>query len=63
LAVPTNRGHLACTKPNELRYAAELWTRKALSVHVRQHAQAVGHPSLVRAAKATVQCILDEPQL
>ena len=55
--------HLACTKPKELGYAAELWTRKALSVHVRQHAQAAGHPSLVRAAKATVQRILDEPQL
>jgi hypothetical protein len=63
LAVPTNRGHLACTKPKELGYAAELWTRKALSVHVRQHAQAAGHPSLVQAAKATVQRILDEPQL
>jgi hypothetical protein len=55
--------HLACTKPKGLGYAAELWTRKALSVHVRQHAQAAGHPSLVRAAKATVQRILDEPQL
>jgi hypothetical protein len=55
--------HLACTKPKELGYAAELWTRKALSVHVRQHAQAAGHPSLVRATKATVQRILDEPQL
>ncbi len=55
--------HLACTKPKELGYAADLWTRKALSVHVRQHAQAAGHPSLVRAAKATVQRILDEPQL
>jgi hypothetical protein len=52
--------HLACTKPKELGYTAE---RKALSVHVRQHAQAAGHPSLVRAAKATVQRILDEPQL
>ena len=27
------------------------------------HAQAAGHPGLVRAAKATVQRILDEPQL
>jgi len=26
------------------------------------HAQATGHPRLVRAAKATVQRILDEPQ-
>lgn len=55
--------HLACTKPKELGYAAELWTRQALAAHVRQQAQAAGHPSLARAAKATVQRILDEPQL
>lgn len=55
--------HLACTKPKDLGYAAELWTRKALATHVRQHARAAGHPSLARAAKATVQRILDEPQL
>ncbi len=55
--------HLACTKPKDLGYAAELWTRKALAAHVRQHAQAAGHPSLVRAAKSTVQKILVEQQL
>lgn len=55
--------HLACTKPKDLGYAAELWTRHALAAHVRQHAQAAGHPSLARAAKSTVQRILDEPQL
>jgi transposase len=55
--------HLACTKPQELGYAAELWTRQSLAVHVRQQAQAAGHPSLVRAAKATVQRILDEQHL
>src|SRR6266853_5600187 len=42
--------HLACTKPKELGYAAEVWTRRALATHVRRHAQATGHPSLVRAA-------------
>ena len=55
--------HLACTKPKDLGYAAELWTRKALAEHVRQHAQAAGHPNLTRAAKSTVQRILDEPQV
>ena len=55
--------HLACTKPKDLGYAAELWTRKALAEHVRQHAQAAGHPNLSRAAKSTVQRILDEPQV
>lgn len=55
--------HLACTKPKDLGYAAELWTRQALAAHVRQQAQSAGHPSLTRAAKATVQRILDEQQL
>ena len=55
--------HLACTQPKELGYAAELWTRQALALHVRQQAQAAGHPSLAQAAKATVQRILDEQHL
>jgi len=55
--------HLACTKPKELGYAAELWTRQSLAVHVRQQARAAGHPSLVQAAKATVQRILEEQHL
>lgn len=55
--------HLACTKPKELGYAAELWTRQALANHVRQHAEAAGHPSLALAAKATVQRILSEQHL
>jgi transposase len=55
--------HLACTKPKDLGYAAELWTRQALALHVRQQAAAAGHPSLARAAKSTVQRILDEQQL
>jgi transposase len=50
--------HLACSKPKEMGYAAELWTRKSLAQHVRQRAAEAGHPSLVRAAKATVQRIL-----
>lgn len=50
--------HLACTKPKDLGYAAEVWTRQALAKHVKDHAVQAGHPSLGRAAKATVQRIL-----
>lgn len=50
--------HLACCKPKELGYAAELWTRQALADHVRTYALTQGHPSLARTAKATVQRIL-----
>lgn len=55
--------HLACTKPKDLGYAAELWTRQALATHVREQAKVAGHPSLALAAKATVQRILQEQQL
>ena len=50
--------HLACSKPKDLGYAAELWTRLALARHVRKQAVAAGFPALVKAGKATVQRIL-----
>jgi transposase len=50
--------HLACSKPKDFGYAAELWTRQALAQHVRREAVATGHPSLARASKATVHRIL-----
>ncbi len=52
--------HLACIKPKDLGYAAELWTRSALAAHVRKKARTAGHVSLERAAKSTVQKILAE---
>lgn len=63
---PANKAwvvHLACSKPKDLGYAAELWTRQTLADHVRHHAEASGHPSLRLAAKATIQRILDEQEL
>ena len=32
--------HLACSKPKDLGYAAEVWSRQALAQHVRHHAVA-----------------------
>ena len=55
--------HLACSKPKDLGYAAELWTRSALAWHVRKHAVKAGYPALAQAAKATVQRILDAQPL
>jgi transposase len=55
--------HLACCKPKEFAYAAELWTRSALARHVRKHAVQAGYPALAKAAKATVQRILDAQSL
>jgi hypothetical protein len=55
--------HLACSKPQDLGYAAEVWTRSALAPHVREHARKAGYASLARAAKATVHRILAEQPL
>src|ERR1700686_831206 len=55
--------NLACCKPKEFGYAAELWTRSALARHVRKHAVQAGYPALAKAAKATVQRILDAQAL
>ena len=55
--------NLACSKPKEHGYAAELWTRSALARHVREHAVQAGYPALAKAAKATVQRILDAQTL
>ena len=55
--------HLACSKPQEYGYAAELWTRQSLAQHVRRQAVAAGYPALARAAKATVQRILTQQAL
>ena len=55
--------HLACTKPSEHGYSAELWTKSQLAKHVRDRAIETGHPSLGKAGKATVQRILKEHDL
>lgn len=55
--------HVACSKPKELGYAAEVWTRSALAKHVREHAVEAGYPALSRAGKATIQRILAEQPL
>jgi transposase len=55
--------HVACSKPKDLGYAAEVWSRQALARHIREHAVEAGFPALFRAAKATVHRILAEQPL
>lgn len=50
--------NLACTKPKDYGYAAEIWTLSHLAKHSRKHAPAAGHDCLKRAAKATIYRIL-----
>lgn len=54
---------LACTKPKDHGYAAEVWSHRELAKYVRENALANGHPCLKRAAKATIQRILKNQAL
>ena len=50
--------NLACTKPKDHGYAAELWTYATLASHTRKQAPKQGHPCLNKSAKATIYRIL-----
>lgn len=54
---------LACQRPADLGYAAELWTNDLLTAHVRKVAEACGHPRLATVATGTVHNILADAQL
>jgi hypothetical protein len=49
---------LACRKAKEFGYPHELWTTRLLARHVRETAEAAGHPCLARIAQGTVCKIL-----
>lgn len=54
---------IACLKPKDLGYAAELWTLSSLANHVRIMGPKQGHGCLSAAAKATVWRILNEREI
>ena len=54
---------IACTKPKDLGYAAELWTMSALADHVRILGPKQGHECLGKSAKATVWRILNQREI
>jgi integrase core domain protein len=53
---------LACQRPADLGYAAELWTNDLLTAHVRKTAEAAGHPRLATVATGSVHNILADAQ-
>lgn len=55
--------NLACTKPKDHGYAAEVWSLSKLAKHTREHAPTEGHKCLKRAAKATIHRILKSQPL
>lgn len=50
--------NLACSKPKDHGYAAELWSQNALAMHTRKYAPPAGHDCLKAASKATIHRIL-----
>ena len=49
---------LACQKAKDLGYPHELWTTRLLARHVREHAEAAGHPCMASIVQGTVCKIL-----
>jgi len=55
--------NLACTKPKDHGYAAEVWSYDSLAKHTRKHAPGDGHECLNQAAKATIFRILSSNKI
>lgn len=55
--------NIACQKPKDFGYAAELWTYSQLAKHVRTHSKESGYDCLSKAVKATVHRILEAPNI
>lgn len=55
--------NIACQKPKDFGYAAEMWSHSLLAKHVKEHAPQAGYDCLNQAAKATVQRILKSNQI
>ncbi|MDZ7303252.1 MAG: helix-turn-helix domain-containing protein, partial [candidate division KSB1 bacterium] len=51
---------IACQKPKDLGYAAELWTTRSLAKHIRERCQQAGYPSLAKLGRGTVSKILSK---
>lgn len=54
---------LACQKPKDVGYPHELWTTRLLARHVRENAEAAGHPCLARLAQGRVCKILNRHEV
>ena len=54
---------LACQKPKDLGYPEELWTTRLLAMHVREHCEVAGYPSLEKLSRGTVSKILSRHEI
>jgi len=54
---------LACTKPKDYGYAAELWTLNSLATHIRENCEEKGYPCFQKVNKSTVFRILKKAEI
>lgn len=54
---------VACTKPKDFGYAAETWTTKALTAHIRKTAAEAGFERLTTISESGVYQILDKSNI
>lgn len=54
---------LACRKPTEFGYAAELWTYAKLTEHINATAEEAGHPRLATLSQSSVVNILNAAEI
>ncbi len=54
---------VACSKPKDYGYAAETWTTKALTNHIRKTAEAAGYKRLATISESGLYRILDKSNI
>lgn len=55
--------NIACQKPVNLGYSAEVWTRALLTKHINKHAESAGHMRLSTISQSKVRTILEESDI
>ena len=55
--------NIACQKPKDLGYSAEVWTRALLTKHINEYAEKAGHMRLSTISQSKVRSILEEAEI
>ena len=55
--------NIACQKPVDLGYSAEVWTRALLTKHINKFAEEAGHIRLATISQSKVRTILEEADI
>ena len=55
--------NIACQKPVNLGYSAEVWTRALLTKHINNYAESAGHMRLSTISQSKVRTILEESDI